>query len=303
MKDHQLKALVQVADCGSIRAAARTMHLSPSALTKALRELEEDVGAELLTRSYKGVEFTPVGSALLVRARLVLATLDKARDEIRYLRGGVGARITVAITPTIATSALPGVLRDFERLQPDAQLTLIEGMMTSVIPALIEGSIDFAVVITDPEDLPYEVDFEPLGLIRGTVVGREGHPLAKAKDWSELKKARWVLNLIQGSTGNHLLDWLEHSGLERPVNPVLCTSPTLMLELTRRTDLVGFGPEPLFLDPIFSVGVQRFTGLPPVPPMSLGILTLRGVPLSAAARPLAELFARHVRHPAPTLPA
>ncbi len=303
MKDHQLKALVQVADCGSIRAAARAMHLSPSALTKALRELEEDVGAELLTRSYKGVEFTPAGSALLMRARLVLATLDKARDEVRYLRGGTGAKITAAITPTIATTALPGVLKDFERLQPHAQLALIEGMMTSVIPALHEGSIDFAVVITDPEDLPHDMDFEPLVLVRGTVVGREGHPLADAQAWSELKDARWVLNLIHGSTGQHLLDWLERSGLERPVNPVLCTSPTLMLELTRHTDLIGFGPEPLFLDPMFSVGVQRFTQLPPVPSMSLGILTLRGVPLSAAARPLAELFARHIRQPTPAAPS
>jgi LysR family transcriptional regulator, regulator of abg operon len=51
MKDHQLRALVQVAESGSIRAAARAMNLSQSALTKALRELEEDVGAELLQRS------------------------------------------------------------------------------------------------------------------------------------------------------------------------------------------------------------------------------------------------------------
>lgn len=273
------------------------MNLSPSALTKALRELEEDVGAELLTRSYKGVEFTPAGAALLVRARLVLSTLDRARDEIRLLRGGAGAKITVAITPTIAATALPRVLRDFERLQPDARLTLIEGMMTSVIPALNEGSIDFAVVITDPEDLPYEVDFEPLGEIFATVVGREGHPLAGAREWSELNGARWVLNMIHGSTGHHLLTWLERSGLEPPVNPVFCTSPTLMLELTRRTDLIGFGPDPLFQDSMFSVGVQRFSSLPPVPPMRLGILTLRGVPLSAAARPLAQLFSRHIRQP------
>lgn len=302
MKDHQLKALVHVADFGSIRAAARTMHLSPSALTKALRELEEDVGAELLTRSYKGVEFTPAGSALLVRARLVLATLDKARDEVRYLRGGAGARIAVAITPTIAITALPRVLRDFERFQPDAKLTLIEGMMTSVIPALNDGSIDFAVVITDPEDLPREVNFEPLGVVKVTVVSRVGHPLADARKWSELQNARWVLNLTHGSTGHHLLNWLELSGLKRPANPVRCTSPTLMLELTRRTDLIGFGPEPLFLDPEFSVGLQCFNQLPPVPPMSLGILTLKGVPLSAAARPLAELFARHIRQPIPTTP-
>ena len=99
MKDHQLKALVQVADSGSIRAAARAMNLSQSALTKALRELEEDIGAELLQRSYKGIGFTPEGNALLIRARLVLATIDKARAEIRQMRGGAGAHVKAAITP------------------------------------------------------------------------------------------------------------------------------------------------------------------------------------------------------------
>lgn len=299
MKDHQLKALVQVADSGSIRAAARAMYLSPSALTKALRELEEDVGAELLTRSYKGVEFTPAGSALLVRARLVLSTLNTARDEIRLLRGGAGAKLTVAITPTIAVTVLPQVLRDFERRQPDARLTLIEGMMTSAIPALHEGSIDFAVVITDPDHLPPEVTFQPLGKITACVVGRVGHPLAEARDWAELEGARWVLNLTHGSTGQYLLDWLARTGLTPPENPVLSTSPTLMLELTRRTDLIGFGPSPLFEDPIYNTGMQRFSYLPPAPPMTLGILTLRGVPLSAAARPMAELFAHHMRPASP----
>lgn len=71
MKNQQLKALVQVAESGSIRAAARVMNLCQSALTKSLRELEEEVGVELL-RSYKGIEFTDAGHILLTRARLAL---------------------------------------------------------------------------------------------------------------------------------------------------------------------------------------------------------------------------------------
>ena len=54
MKNHQIRAFTQVAESGSIRAAARALFLSQSALTKSLRELEEDVGAQLLVRSYKG---------------------------------------------------------------------------------------------------------------------------------------------------------------------------------------------------------------------------------------------------------
>ncbi len=78
MKNHQIRAFTQVAESGSIRAAARALFLSQSALTKSLRELEEDVGAELLVRSYRGIEFTPAGKVLLSHARLALSMLDKA---------------------------------------------------------------------------------------------------------------------------------------------------------------------------------------------------------------------------------
>jgi DNA-binding transcriptional LysR family regulator len=295
MKDHQLKALIQVAECGSIRAAARAMNLSQSALTKALRELEEDVGAELLTRSYKGIDFTPAGNALLVRARLAHATLDKAREEIRLLRGGSGARIAIALTPLVAATVLPPILTEFRQVQPDAFLSLEEGLLNHALPGLLEGRLDFAIALVNPQDLPYEVFFEPLAEAYAAPTGRIGHPLAGAQTWAQLQDASWVLNLTDGSMGNHLLCWLTASGLQAPKNIVHCSSLTLMLELMRRTDHIGFGPTALLSDSLFGAGLQQLSATPLPPPMSLGILSLRGIPLSSSARMLAGLFARRLR--------
>lgn len=187
MKDHQLKALLQVAECGSIRAAARNMNLSQSALTKALRELEEDVGAELLLRSYKGIEFTDAGMTLLSRARLALSALDKAREEIRLMRGGAGAHVEVAITPLVATTVLPEVLAAYSRTQPDARLTLHEGLLVQALPGLVEGRLDFAIALASPEDLPYDISFEPLTEIGAVAFARSTHPLAGAQGWQALE--------------------------------------------------------------------------------------------------------------------
>jgi LysR family transcriptional regulator, regulator of abg operon len=295
MKDHQLKALIQVAESGSIRAAARAMNLSQSALTKALRELEDDVGAELLMRSYKGIEFTPAGSALLVHARLATATLEKAREEIRLLRGGAGARIAIALTPLVAATILPPILAEFRRIQPDASLSLEEGLLTHATPGLLEGRLDFAIVLANPEVLPYELNFDLLTEVHAAPTGRLGHPLANANTWAELKDASWVLNLSGGSLGNHLLQWLTSNGLAAPTNILRCSSLTLMLELMRRTDHIGFGPTALLSDSLFGAGLQQLSVTPLPPPMSLGILSLRGVPLTTSARVLAELFARRLR--------
>lgn len=294
MKEHHLKALVQVAECSSIRAAARAMNLSQSALTKALRELEEDVGAELLSRSYRGIEFTPAGAVLLHRARLALSILDKAAEEIRLLRGGAGAHVALAVTPMAGALVLPRVLREYEKLFPDAEISLTEGLLTQVVPDLIEGRLDFAVALADPADLPYEIVFEALGCVESMLAGRLDHPLAGATTWAELKNAKWVQNLSPGSMGNALQDWIVHQGLTPPRNLIRCSSITLMLELMRRTDCIGFGPARLLGDPLFGHGIQPIAVRPLPPPMTIGLLSLRGVPLSTAAKPMAALFARYL---------
>jgi len=295
MKDHQLRALVQVAESGSIRAAARAMNLSQSALTKALRELEEDVGAELLQRSYKGIGFTPEGSALLGRARLVLATLERAREEIRLMRGGAGAHVKVAITPLVSSTVLPAVLAAYRRLQPEAELTFDEGLLVQALPGLIEGRIDFAIALASPQDLPYEIEFETLADIEAVPFARNGHPLAGARDWATLSAADWVLNLSAGSQSMNLIDWLAHHGIAPPHRITHCSSPFLIVELARRNDLIGYGPKVLITDPLVGAGLRTLAVEPLPPTMPLGLLSLRGVPLGSAARKLADLFRRELQ--------
>jgi DNA-binding transcriptional LysR family regulator len=294
MKDHQLRALVQVAECSSIRAAARAMNLSQSALTKSLRELEEDVGAPLLNRSYKGIEFTPAGTVLLTRARLALSILDKAAEEIRSLRGGAHARVVLAVTPMAGALVLPRVLREYEQLQPDADVHLTEGLLSQVLPDLIEGRLDFAIAVADPADLPYEVVFEPLGPAEPVLAGRVGHPLGAATRWSELEGAHWILNLSQGGLGQSLLTWMRRQGMPAPRHIVRCSSTMLMLELMQRTDYLGIGPARLFEDAFVGHGIQCIAVVPLPPPMSYGLLRLRTVPLSSAAKPMVRLLMRYL---------
>lgn len=302
MKDHQLKALVQVADSGSIRAAARVMNLSQSALTKALRELEEDVGAELLQRSYKGIGFTPEGNALLIRARLVLATIDKARAEIRQMRGGAGAHVKAAITPLLTATVLPAVLRAFRKAQPDAELTFHEGLLVQALPGLIEGKIDFAIALASPQDLPYEIEFEPLADIDAVPMVRTTHPLADAQDWNQVADAEWALNLSAGSQSMNLVEWLRSQGFRAPSRILHCSSPYLILDLVRRNDLIGYGPRVLVTDPQVGVGLRPLALQPLPPTMPLGLLTLRGVPLGSAAKKLASLFKRELLAGLPIVP-
>lgn len=295
MKDHQLRALIRVAESGSIRAAARDMHLSQSALTKALRELEQDVGAGLLSRSYRGVEFTPAGQALLARARLSRSVLEKAREELQALKGGSGVHVALALTPVVSATVLSKAFREFERLAPDVEISLVEGLPKIAIPALIEGRIDFALAIADSTDLPYDVTFRKLARIETTIGCRTGHPLAGARRWPELHDARWALNLSAGSQGNQLLRWMHQRGINRPTRITYCDSPLLMSDLMHRADRLCVGPKALFTDPVFGHGINILSLDPSPPDMLLGVITLKGVPLTSAASALLGCFERHLR--------
>jgi len=294
MKYQHVKAFVQVADSGSIRAAARALRISQSALTRAMKELEEDMGAELLNRSYRGVSFTDAGKALLGRARMILYTMARARNEVQQISGGAGARVSIGITPVVAITIFPNVYRQFVVAFPEAVMTLKEGFMTEIIPGLLEGALDFGVAIASRDELPPEIVFIPLCPTPLLIAGRKGHPLTQAQDWGAVSKARWILNLTNGSTGHHLLHWLDRVGLPQPQQIVQCTSPALMIEMMRRTDLVGFGPDRLFTDPLFSCGVETFAVEPKPPNATLGLFRVRGVPLTPVAQKLETWIKRAI---------
>lgn len=106
-----------------------------------------------------------------------------------------------------------------------------------------------------------------------------------------LEHARWTLNLSPGSQSETLLEWLRTSDLPVPRQITACTSPTLMTELMRRTDAIGYCPTQLLTDPMYGNGLHACAALSPLPPpMLVGLIGLRAMPLGASARMLAELF-------------
>src|SRR5690606_3942099 len=131
-----------------------------------------------------------------------------------------------------------------------------EGLLVQALPGLIEGKIDFAIALASPQDLPYEIEFEPLAEIDAAPFVRTTHPLADARDWNRVADTEWVLNLSAGSQSMNLVDWLEAQGFTAPRRILHCSSPFLILDLVRRNDLIGYGPRVLITDPQVGIGLR-----------------------------------------------
>ncbi|MEN9886319.1 MAG: LysR family transcriptional regulator, partial [Pseudomonadota bacterium] len=144
MKIQTLKALLRVEEVGSLRAAAASLHVSQPALTLAIQQIEEEVGAPLLVRTRRGITFTSYGEALLRHARLIVSESHRAQEEIAQMRGRWEGQIRLSASPAISLSILPQALRPFMNKYPQVRIHCIDGVSPMINPALRAGTLDFS---------------------------------------------------------------------------------------------------------------------------------------------------------------
>lgn len=285
---------MKVAEMRSIRAAARSLHLSQAAVTKAIKELEGELDAPLITRSSKGIAITVCGEHLTVRARMAEAQLNLARQDIRQLLGGAQARVSVGVTPMVMLSVLSSVLSDFRRSMPAARVSISEGLLPAVLPALRNGTLDFAVAARMATGKDDEYAFEPLRPLEFMIAGRSGNPLARASRWADIVDCEWLLNVSAGSQTEAFLDGLRSAGLALPERIVECDTFGVMWNLMTRSDALLICPSAMLKVKPYSDEVERIRVKVSIPAATIGIMKLRGAPLSLAAATMAEVFRRRV---------
>lgn len=146
MKLNQLKALIAVADAGSIQEGAKLLHLTQSALSKSIKELERDVGAELLVRTARGAALTVCGQAMIRRSRSIEKELGRMREEIDSFRGAKGCRLAIGYAAPAATSPLADAVAAFVAKQPTVDVQLVEMRGAQIAEGLRNGTLDLGIM-------------------------------------------------------------------------------------------------------------------------------------------------------------
>lgn len=175
MELRHLRYFVAVVEEGSLTTAAELrLHTSQPSLSRQIRELERQVGVELLSRSVHGVELTTAGKAFLDHARLALAQVDAAVEAARS--AGQPARTTFAIGFQTGHEMtwLPRAMRVLREELTNIQVTVSSDYSPDLAEALVRGRLDIAFMRAEPAfELEYEVvDHEPL-----IVLMPSDHPL------------------------------------------------------------------------------------------------------------------------------
>jgi len=194
LDSRRLRHFLAVYDLRSIGQAAEKLFLTQPALSKSLRQLEDDLQVRLFDRTPLGVVPTVYGDALAQHARVIRSEMRHAETAISNLRGAVKGTVTVGVGPSVASALMPLATAALRRTRPGIRLTVIEGMVDTILPALRRGELDLAVGAW-PRIADSDVSADTLMHDRVAVLAAPRHPLAQKREveLSELLDYPWIL--------------------------------------------------------------------------------------------------------------
>ena len=197
METARLRAFIESAQKGSIKAAADALGYTPSAISQLVTALEKELGLKLFVRSQKGVTLTAEGSSLIPLVRAYLQHEEEIYRFAGELRGFVSGKVTIAAYPSVATTWLPEIVRRFKNDFPGIQISIMECIRSDIFHHFEQNEADLA-FFAYSEPMPF--DWIPLAEENVIAAVPEDHRLAGNKSFPIRECAEEVMG--QGA-GDH----------------------------------------------------------------------------------------------------
>ena len=282
LKLRQLRLLPAIADEGTVLKGSQALNIAQPAATKSIKELEDALGVQLFERSSRGVTPTDFGTVMIKHAKLILAQLRHAGEELQSLEEGLSGRVHVGTLLAASTSLLPRALARLRERRPGIAVTVAEGTIDRLMPGLRTGDIDVVLgrlpEYREREGLKQDV----LYLDTVSIMVREGHPLTErgSLTLADLVEQAWVMPPTQTSLRRQIDQAFRHENLEPPLDVIESVSILTNHALLVSTDMLAAMPH--------QVGLSQ-AGLVALPVTlegagsRIGATTHANVELSAAA--------------------
>src|SRR5262245_50402092 len=157
-----LKLIVAVTEEKSVTRAGEVLHLTQSALSHQLREIEERLGTRLFLRMNKKMILKPAGESLLQTARQVLDQMKRAEDHISQMAAHRQGTLRISTECYTCYHWLPEVMKEFRRKFPEVEVKIDADATHRPIQALLQGKLDLGIVsdVRRDKHLQYRALFE-----------------------------------------------------------------------------------------------------------------------------------------------
>jgi DNA-binding transcriptional LysR family regulator len=208
---------VAAAEQGSFRRAAMAMKIQESAVSRRIRDLEDEIGAALFIRHSSGVIMTQAGEVFVRYARRALQQISHATIDVGAIGRGENGVIRIGIFSSLASGFLSQLLYAFSVSHSDVRVDIIEGAPSDHVTAVQRHQLDVAFVTgLHPID---RCDYEQFWTERVFVVVPSKHPLTKARSirWHDLHGQRFAVS--ESDPGPEIQDFLIKHLAELGIHP------------------------------------------------------------------------------------
>lgn len=238
-----LKYFAACVEHKNLHAAAEALHISQPALSKAIRNLETEFHVPLFERRPRGVVPTAYGLALLRYTKLVESDLRRAIAEIDAMRGATKGKINIGVVPTMI-APVSAAMRTVMKSHPGLMLAVRAGFSTELMTALLDGELDFAIILLPAGDSPLGFKFDRLFRTDPVVAVRANHPLTKRKNVNlqDLLEFPWLLPTYPPSHRRVVNQVFLDAGIPPPTPAMEVSTVVFFESLIRDTDMLTIMP-------------------------------------------------------------
>ena len=225
MEIRQLKAFLAIAEAKTFTAGARRVNVTQAAISMQIRQLEDEVGLPLFTRTPRRVIMTEAGEYLLDRARKILREHDSALAEIAELGGVEHGRLRIgSASAEFTTQQLPGILQGLRKKFPNSEIGVSAGTSLTLVEKIMHGGIDIAFVSLPVENSSITTDL--LFSDEIVAIAHPSHPMGREKYISAAALAgeKLILGERGGNTRRMIDDFFNAANVR----------PNIIMELSRQ---------------------------------------------------------------------
>lgn len=292
LKLRDLDILMAVIETGSMGKAANRLSISQPAVSKAIVELEDALGVQLVDRSQRGVKPTPYGLALGKRSIAIFNDLRQGVQDVDFLADPTKGELRIGATEPIMSAMVTPTIDRLSRKYPGMFFHIVAGDTATLYREVIERNIEFAICRMIGR-LPDELADEVLFYDAFSIMTSAKNPLTRRRKLTlaELAHEPWTLFPFDSFFGSVIAEAFRANGQDLPRLTVASLSLYVQNEMLATHHFLTVLPSFVLRDPGRNPPLKALPVALPNKPMPIGLITVKNRTLT----PLAQLFIDHVR--------
>ncbi|HEX6179101.1 MAG TPA: transcriptional regulator CynR [Thermoanaerobaculia bacterium] len=293
MELRHIRSFLAVADAGHLTRAADELNLSQPALSQQVRQLEQELGTALFDRIGRGIRLTDAGEVFRVSARRILHEVTQAQTAIDELRALARGTLAVGVVQTVNAYLIPSVVSRFSTAHPGIAVRVDELAADDVEQRLLEGTLGVGLTFVPTRQAGLAV--EPLFGEELVLITSDRRRFGKRRRVALRTLADEPLVLLsQKFCTRRVIDGAFAAAGIRPRIAVEMNSIEGILRTVRSTSGTTIAPE-LVTRISRNLGLHAVRLSDPTPRRTIGIATLAGASVSAAAQTFADMSRAVIR--------